>query len=89
MKALVHWLHWNGFSPVCILIWAFSLFSSEKHCHINYSYTDNGYLLNESLSVFSDELFERKTYHIDHTDMASLLCVFSYEFLADNNKWKP
>ena len=54
----------------------------KKPCHNGY--TDKVYLLNESLSVFSDELFKRNTYHIDHIDIASLMCVFSYEFLSEH-----
>ena len=81
-KALLHSLHWYGFSPVCVLRCLLSNPSMRKPCYTDY--IRMGFHQYVSLDVHQDDpqdyLSLRKTCYIGYIGMVFHQCVPLYVY---------
>ena len=78
-KALSHWLHWYGFSPVCSYTWFFrSLCIVKSLSHWLHWY---GFLPECTFICFSGQYVLKRLHYMGYIDRVSHHCVHTYDFL--------
>ena len=74
-KALSHWLHWYGFSPVCVLMCILRLFFTEQAAWVWFLSSMSSYML-------WNDYNRSNQCHIGYIDSFSLMYVIFQESLA-------